>query len=376
MDQSGSRPNILIIDDVTSNLLVLAEIIREAGYIPRPVSNVRHANQAIEAALPTLILLDVTMPEISGYEYCAELKENVSTRDIPVIFISALNSARDRVRGFECGAVDFISKPFEKAEVLVRIGTHLKLYKYREEAKQHNRKLYSMVNQQFYKIARERRNIVFALAKLADAREDASGRHIANVSKNCRLLALGLQLTRKYEKKISSEFIETIELASQLHDIGKSAMPDRLLLKPGPLDEEEKREMEKHTTIGADTLREIFADNESNESLEMAIEIAENHHERWDGNGFPGGLAGEKIPLAARILCVADAYDAMVSSRCYKAAYTHEKAMEIINSRSGTVFDPDIISMLNKLQNHLQRTPEESVEEPAEDGDIVIDPRR
>ncbi|MBP5159021.1 MAG: response regulator [Lachnospiraceae bacterium] len=376
MDQTGSRPNILIIDDVTSNLLVLAEIIREAGYTPRPVSNVRHADQAIAAALPTLILLDVTMPEVSGYEYCAKLKESVTTRDIPVIFISALNSAKDRVKGFECGAVDFISKPFERAEVLVRIGTHLKLYKYREEAKQHNRKLYSMVNQQFYKIARERKNIVFALAKLADAREDASGRHIANVSKNCRLLALGLQLTRKYEKKISPEFVETIELASQLHDIGKSAMPDRLLLKPGPLDDEEKKEMEKHTTIGADTLREIFADNENNEFLEMAIDIAENHHERWDGTGFPGKRAGEKIPLAARILAVADVYDALVSGRCYKSAYSHERAMELMNSLSGKVFDPDIISILNKLQAHLQRNDTDATDASDENCDIIVDPRR
>lgn len=376
MKTHNGKPSILIIDDVTSNLVLLADIIREAGYIPRPVTSVRQAKQALSVEHPSIILLDVTMPEIDGYEYCTMLKNDVKTRDIPVIFISALNSAKDRVRGFDCGAVDFISKPFERAEVLVRVNTHLKMHQIQRELEIYNKKLHMIVNQQFYKITEERKNIIFALARLAEAREDRSGRHLENIAKNSRLLSMSLQFTRKYEKIVTNEFVETIEIASQLHDIGKAVISDLILLKSGNLTDEEIAVMRTHTQIGADTLRDLYSANENNEFLEMAIDITQNHHERWDGGGYPAGLAGDKIPLSARIVAVADVYDALVSKRCYKKAIKHEDAMKIINDESGKSFDPDVVDILNKVQRHMKRTEQDEKDIASGADECRLDYRR
>lgn len=354
-EYSSDIPGILIIDDVTSNLVVLTEIIREAGYIARPVTSVKQAKQAINAALPDIILLDVTMPDVNGYEYCVQLKKSSVTRDIPVIFISALNSSKDRIKGFECGAVDFISKPFEKAEVLVRMNTHLKLHAMQTELERSNRRLNNLVGRQLYQISEERKNMVCALAKLIEARDDSQGTHTDNVSKNCRLIAMGLQLTHKFERVITNEFINIIEMASQLHDIGKIAVPDSILLKPGELTAEELEVVKTHAAIGADTIKEIYTANEKNEFLKMAMDIARYHHEKWDGTGYPCGLSGTDIPLAARIMAVVDTYDALVSERCYKPAYSHEFAIDTIKNESGKSFDPDIVNIFCRLSRKLKR---------------------
>ncbi len=347
--------SILIIDDVTANLVVLTEIIKEANLIPRPVTSVKQAMLAIQAALPQLILLDITMPEINGYEYCKMLKKSSQTKDIPVIFISALNTAKDRVKGFECGAVDYISKPFEKAEVLLRVNTHLKLYRMQRELEVFNKKLHTLVNQQLGQISDERRNMIYALAKLSEARDNTSRKHLDNVAKNCRLLAMSLQFTKKYEKVISNDFIDTIELVAPLHDIGKIVIPDKILRKPSKLDEEETKIMQTHTSLGAQILTEIYAQNENNEFIRMAIEIASSHHEKWNGNGYPKALKGTEIPLAARIMAVADAYDTLICERCYKKAMSHEESMSILNEESGKSFDPDIIHIMNKVQKRLRK---------------------
>lgn len=345
--------NILIIDDVTINLVTLTEIIKGAGFNARPVTSVRQAMQAISILPPQLILLDITMPDIDGFEYCQMLKKDIKTREIPVIFISGLSSVSDRVRGFECGAVDFIVKPFEQAEILSRVNTHLKGFKMQQELKTYNQKLYRLVNQQFYKISMERKNLVYALAKLAEARDNIDGSHLQNVGKNCRLLAISLQFTPKYEKIITSDFIDTIEQAAALHDIGKVLIPDRILLKQSKLTMEERKIMMTHTIIGARTLMEIDSQTENNEFIKMAIDIAYSHHEFWNGNGYPLGLSGTEIPLAARIMSIVDTYDALICNRCYKEALSHEKTMEILLGDSGKRFDPDIISILEKVQRQM-----------------------
>lgn len=345
--------NILIIDDVTINLIVLTEILEEAGYSARPVTNVYQAKQAVRVLTPHLILMDVSMPEINGYEYCQALKKDIKTRDIPIIFISALTSVTDRVRGFECGAEDFIMKPFEKQELLSRVRIHLKSYHVLQDLKMHNQKLSKLVNQQFYKINNERKNLVYALAKLAEARDNKSAAHLYNVSKNVRTIAMSLQFTPKYEKIITSDFIDTIAEAAALHDIGKVLIPDRILLKKGILTEEERNVMMTHAEIGAKTLMEIDSQTENNAFIKMAIDIAYYHHEAFDGSGYPLGLAGTDIPLAARIMAVVDAYDALLCKRCYKQELTKEKAIEIIKQNSGNQFDPDIVEITKKVQRML-----------------------
>ena len=349
------KNNVLIIDDVTSNLVALSDIMREAGYIPRPVVSVETAMKAINAEIPGIILLDVTMPQMNGYDYCRILKKDVRTRDIPVVFISGLSTPQDRIKGFESGGVDFITKPFERTEVLMRVKTHLKLYDTQKELVNNNKKLHNLVNMQLRQIEGERRNMILALAALAEDRDDGTGTHLDNIAGNCRLIATGLSLTRKYEKSITAEFINTIEVASKLHDIGKMAIPDKILLKEGHLTGKERSIMMMHTVAGVETLKDIYFNNSQNGFIKMAMDIAYYHHEKWDGSGYPTALAGNKIPLPARIMAAVDTYDALVSERCYKPAYSHEAALEIIRAESGKSFDPDVVNIMLRLGKYLKR---------------------
>lgn len=351
----GQAANVLIVDDVTSNLVILAEMIKSAGHMARPVTSAKQAMAAIEAKLPQLILLDISMPDMDGYEFCELLKKDVKTRDIPIIFISAMNTMEDKKRGFELGAVDFISKPFELEEVTIRVNNHLKIYQMQQELEGYNRRLHKMVNDQIKRIEEEEKNFIFALAKLAELKENTDGIHLRNISRNSKLLAMSLQFSPRFEKEISNSFVETIEIAAGLHDIGKIGLSDQILLKPGPLTAEERKIMETHSELGAKTLQELYTMNGHNEFLKMAIEIARYHHERWDGKGYPYGLKGQEIPLPARIVAVVDVYDALVGERCYKRPYTHEESIRIINEGAGSQFDADIIEVFNKIQNQLQR---------------------
>ena len=349
------KENVLIVDDVISNLVILTEIIKKAGYVARPVTDVHQAMEAVEALLPDLILLDVTMPEIDGFEYCQMLKKDVRTRNIPVIFISAATSPEMKEKGFSMGAVDFIIKPFETQEVYLRVNTHLKLYRMQRELENYNRQLQKTINAHIRRMNEEQRLVMLAMAKLVEGRDSSDSRHVENIGKNARLVALSLQFSPKFTKLVSNEFVETIELAAPLHDIGKMRIPDSVLLKPGKLTDEEMEIMKTHSKIGADTLENIYNMSENNEAIGMAIDIAKSHHERWDGMGYPDGLKGTEIPLSARITSIVDVYDVLISDRCYKKAYTHEKAMEIINNDAGKSFDPDIVEVFNKIQKQLRR---------------------
>lgn len=353
-ERRDQKANILIVDDIIANLVLLTEMIKKAGYIARPVTSVKQAMQAIEAFLPHLILLDISMPEIDGFEYCEILKKDPKTRDIPIIFISAMNTPKDKIHGFQLGAVDFIAKPFEEEEVCLRINTHLKIYQMQQELEVYNKKLHKLVNEQIYKISEEQRNVIYAMAKLSETKDDPAGKHMENIKENARILAMSLQFSPKFERIVTNSFVDTIELAAPLHDIGKITIPDRILLKQGSLTEEEMKIMKTHAEVGAKTLLEIYSHNEQNDFIKMAIDIAYYHHECYDGSGYPKGLKGEEIPLSARIMAVVDVYDTLISERCYKNAYTHEKSIELINIEAGRTFDPDIIEILNKIQRQLK----------------------
>lgn len=354
-NETFSPPNILIVDDVNANLIVLTEIIRNAGYIPRPVTSARQAVSAIEALTPALIIMDISMPEIDGFMFCSMLKKNASTRDIPVIFISALNSAEDKIKGFRSGAVDFIAKPFEVEEVTLRIKTHLKMYKMQQELEAYNKKLYKIINEQIRNFYEEQKNVMYALAKLIAKRDSSKASHLEHLGKNSKLLAMSMQLTRKYEDQISNSFIDAIELAAPLHDIGKIVISDNILFKKNNLSSEEIEIMKTHTTVGANMLEEIYSFNKQNEFLKMAIDIARFHHENWNGSGYPMGISGTEIPLSVRIVSIVDIYDTLVSDTVYKKAYSHEKSMEIINDGVDILFDPDIVAVFNKIQHQLKR---------------------
>lgn len=347
--------NILIVDDVAPNLVILTEIIKKAGYLPRPVTSAKQALEAMKATLPQLILLDISMPEMDGFEFCEFLKKESWAKEIPIIFISALDSPEEKKHGFELGAVDFITKPFETVEVVSRVNTHIKIFKMQQELEENNKRLHKMVNDQLKILQNEQKNMVYALAKLSEARDDAIGDHLENVGRNCKLLAQSLQFSPVFEKEITQSFIEEIEITAPLHDIGKIRIPDRILLKPGKLTEEEMEVMKTHTELGAKSLMDIYAASEHNEFIKMAIDIAYYHHEKWDGTGYPKGLKGKDIPLAARIMAVIDVYDTLTGERCYKEAFSNEESVEIINEHAGKSFDPDIVEVFNKIQRQLRR---------------------
>lgn len=347
--------NILIVDDVIANLVVLTEMIRKSGYVARPVTSVKQAIQAIEVTIPQLILLDISMPDMDGFEWCAKLKKDAKTRDIPIIFISALNSTEDKIRGFKLGAVDFISKPFEHEEVSLRINTHLKIHRMQQELEIYNQKLQKLVKEQMEKIAMEEKNLIYAMARMCEARDKGRENHIENVGKNSRLLAMSLQFSGLYENEITQDFIDTIELAAPLHDIGKIYIPDNILQKKGKLSENEEKIFESHTELGAKNLSEAYAQSEYNDFLRMAIEIAKYHHEKYDGTGYPHGLAGASIPLSARIVSVVDMYDKLLKEYSKEGDGAHEKALLHMKSEASQSFDPDIIEVFLKIRRQLKR---------------------
>lgn len=351
---NGQTANILIVDDTTSNLVILAEMIKSIGYRARPVTGVKQALSAIAAEKPQLILLDISMPEIDGFDFCEILKQDPIMKDVPIIFISALNSTEDKVKGFKLGAVDFISKPFELEEITLRINTHLKIFQMQNELKIHNKQLFKMFNTQVKKVTDEQRQLVYVLSKMIESREDLDGTHVDHMISYCKLLAMSLQFSAKFEKKVTASFLDSLVMAIPLHDIGKVYIRDEILLKPGPLTEEEREIVKNHTVMGADSIREMNEGNQ-NETLRMAMEIANFHHEKWNGTGYPCGLKGEEIPLSARIVAIVDMYDALTSNRCYRKAMTHQEALEIMHQETGVSFDPDIMDVFFKIQKRFQK---------------------
>lgn len=348
------KDNVLIIDDVSSNLITLSEIVRNEGYIVRPVKSVDYAREAIGAELPSLILLDVSMPDMNGYDYCRILKKDISTRNIPVIFISGLGSAKDRIKGFECGAVDYITKPFEKKEVTMRINTHLKEYRMQRNLYLRNQKLNMMVSKQMQQLEQERINLVTCLARFSENRDIPENcHHVENVGANCRLIAMGLSLTPKYENKISRNFIDMIEVAAQIHDVGKMVVPEKILTQKGKLSSKESEIMKRHCTEGDRIISTVFYDTGAiNLFLRMAGDIVANHHKRYDE-----GHTESSFPMVARIVAVCDVFDALTGPRLYKKAFSKKAALNAIKSESGKIFDPEVVDILLRLERRLVVSP-------------------
>jgi putative two-component system response regulator len=338
-----SGNNIMIVDDNPINLKLLEDMLLKEGHRVRSFPLGRLALAGALMNPPDLILLDINMPEMNGYEVCRRLKSDARLSEIPVIFLSALNSAEDRVLCFQCGGADYVSKPFHVEEVQARVDAHLKLRNLHLETKAHNARLQELVGIQVKRIADGQMATIFALAKLTGMRDDETGRHLERIQKLCGLLA-GRFAERTGNARIDHVWIENLCHASPLHDIGKVAIPDSILLKPGRLTPEEFSIMKTHAALGAQTLRAVLERHPGNQFIEMGIEIAGSHHEWWDGTGYPEGLAGEEIPLSARMLAVVDCYDAMRSKRSYKLPFPHDEVYAIIVKNSGRQFDPEVVA--------------------------------
>lgn len=342
---------ILIVDDTPENLRVLGDMLELQGYEVLVSTNGLDAlENARSKPEPDLILLDIMMPDIDGYEVCRRLKANTETSTIPVIFISALGLSDQKIHAFRDGAVDYITKPFQVEEVLARVNTHLQLKHYQDN-------LQLMVEEQTRKYLLARDATIASMAILAEYRDPETGGHIQRTKHYVRILAQ--ELNHFLDEPLSAENMELLFQSVPLHDIGKVGISDAILNKPGPLCPSEFDEMKKHCILGSDAIKQTESILGASSFLNYAHELTEFHHEKWDGSGYPHGLKGKEIPLSARIMMLADIYDALISIRPYKESYTFEKAFQIITEGDGRTlpeqFDPDVLKAFRRTHLEFER---------------------
>lgn len=348
----AATSRILIVDDNEVNREFLGDYIESLGHETILAENGRVALEMLKATenRPDMVLLDNLMPEMSGKEVLTHLKKEEAFRDIPVIMISANNEMDTVANCIEIGADDYLTKPFNSTLLKARINaclTKKTLYderqKYQSKLEDYNITLQDRVREQVEEISLAQMATIFAMSKLAESRDEDTGEHLERMREYAKVLAEELAKLDKYREIIDETFVMNIYAACPLHDIGKVGIPDRILLKPGRLTSDEFELMKLHPNIGADTLRAVEKLHPANSFVHMGIDIAESHHEKWDGSGYPCGLANDAIPLVGRIVAVGDVYDALTTKRCYKDAFTHEKSKKIILEGRGTHFDPDLV---------------------------------
>lgn len=344
---------ILIVDDVETNRVILEEIIKAMGCRPVLAENGVQALEEFRSCNPDLVLTDVSMPEMDGHELCRILKGSAHTRDIPVIFISAFGESEDVVKGFSLGGNDYIVKPFIPEVVQARVKLHLSLHAAAQEISENNRRLQKSVQEQVRQIEQERKNVLYALAKMAAEKSYYNHEHMIRMHKNCRKLAQSMQFSPLFAEHISDAFIDTVEAAAVLCDIGNIGIPQYILQKESSLEEEEKKLVQSHTEVGAKLLRDLYVTTDFNDFIQISVDVVNFHHENWDGTGYPARLKGEKIPLAARIVTVVDVYCALTEKRSFREAYSKEEALRIMEEESGRKFHPDIFRIFCKISRQL-----------------------
>jgi len=358
----SKETTILIVDDSELNCETLSRRLVRDGYKTLSAQNGSDALSAIASQPVDLILLDFIMPDLDGYAVLTQIKAMPDRQHIPVLMVSALEEQDAVIKCIEAGADDFLVKPINPVLMKARISSSLnkkrlwdKEQQYHEKLEYFNQSLKRKVQRQLAALNSAQMATIFATSKLAESRDPETGAHLERLREFCRILSEELQKTDRYTQIIDSEFITGIYAASPLHDIGKVGIPDDVLLKPGQLNDNDWQIMRAHPLIGANTLRAVAERHPGNAFVEMGINIAECHHEKWDGSGYPHGLSGEEIPLEARILALADVYDALTSVRCYKPAFSHEKSRGIILENSGTHFDPDVVNAFLQVENEFIR---------------------
>jgi putative two-component system response regulator len=347
--------SVLVADDAPANLRLLGEVLRRGGFVPRPVPSGKLAIEAAVMDPPDLVLLDVRMPEMSGVDVCRWFKQDERLKNIPIIFISGVQNTDEKVEAFRAGAVDYVTKPFQEDEVLARIKTHLRLRLLQVELASHNHRLEERIAEQVRAVTESQLATIFALAKLAETRDDDTGQHIERVQTFSKVLASQMREMSLHDTQLTPAFIENVFQTASLHDIGKVGTPDAILLKPGKLTAEEFSTMKHHCALGADTLGAVLRRHPDNQFLRMGVDVARSHHEKWDGSGYPDGLRGETIPLAARIVALADFYDALTSTRCYRSAFNHEDTCQMIQEGRGTHFDPNVEAAFSAVASRFRQ---------------------
>ena len=346
---------VLLVDDTPANLSLLSNLLKEQ-YRVKVANNGTKALELAAAAPPDLVLLDIMMPEMDGYEVCRRLKAAEATHLVPVIFLTAKTEVADEELGFAVGAVDFIHKPISPPIVMARVKTHLQVKAWQDFLQDQNAWLKAEVERRLSEVSRLQESSILVMVSLAEFRDECTGNHIRRTQEYARMLAEQLSHSPKHFAQLTPPHIELITKSAPLHDIGKIAIPDHILLKPGKLTPEEFDVIKTHALRGFEMLRTAGSYmGEQGDFLAMAMEIARCHHEKWDGSGYPNALTGEQIPLPARIMAVADVFDALMTTRPYKPAMPLEKAVAIIMEGSGTHFDPQLVEAFLAIQDDFKR---------------------
>lgn len=362
------RQTILIVDDDKTNVKVAQSILERDYKVIAALSGER-ALKLLEQVIPDLLLLDISMPEMDGFQVMEELKASELWRGIPVIFLTGSVAPEVEARCFQIGAVDFIGKPFIPEVILNRINRTLELQQYRkslEDAVQMQAQKILMQSAELQKKQQELMNlqqeVISSMANLIESRDGSTGGHIRRTSRYVQLIAEELHRKQIFPELNDEEYVENLYKAAALHDIGKIYISDMILQKPGKLSDSEFEVMKTHSAEGGRIIRQSIGNIEKKEFLEVAYDIATYHHEKWNGSGYPEGRKGKDIPLSARIMAVVDVFDALVSERCYKKTMPAEQAFHIIRISAGSHFDPQITETFLALRSQIEAIMEESQE--------------
>ena len=348
------KATVLVVDDSPDNLSLMAGLLEDHYNVKIANNGEKALKIAAADSAPDLILLDIMMPEMDGYEVCRRLKRNPGTMDIPVIFLTAKAEVEDEKQGLELGAVDYITKPVSPPIVMARVKTQLSLKAAADFLKDKNAYLESEVGRRTKEVSTIQDVTMMAMASLAETRDNETGNHIRRTQNYVRALALRLKDHPRFADYLTPAQIEILYKSAPLHDIGKVGIPDRILLKPGRFEPAEFEIMKTHCALGRDAIlaAERLLDA-PNSFLRCAREIAHYHQEKWNGSGYPEGLKGDAIPASARLMAVADVYDALISKRVYKEGMPHAKAVEIIREGRGAHFDPDMVDAFVEIQEEF-----------------------
>lgn len=352
------KRHVLIADDQAPILLILEEMLEEQFQVHSFHDGQGLLDYVRQGGAVDLVLTDVVMPGVDGFEVCRQLKADSRTRDIPILFLSSLESDTDEAFGLSLGAEDFIHKPFSPPVVLARVRNHLALADANRQLLRRNEELEQLVEERTREVVRRGEQLIdaqdatiTALCTLAEVRDNETGNHILRTQRYVQALAEALREHPRFSSALDNETIPLIAKSAALHDVGKVAIPDAILLKPGKLDAQEWEIMQRHCEYGRNAIARAVAglgsDNRS--YLHYAIQIAYSHHERWNGKGYPEGLNGDAIPVAARLMAIADVYDALISKRVYKEAFPHQQAVDMIAAERGSHFDPDMVDAFLRI---------------------------
>lgn len=337
---------IMIVDDIVDNIRVAIGHLQELKCQITYATNGKDALARAESNLPDLILMDVMMPEMDGFETAKHLKNNPHIAKIPIIFLTAKTDIEDIKKGFTCGGIDYIAKPFDGGELVSRVKTHLELSIYRQS-------LEKEVTLRTHEIETLKNVIIEAMGGLAEYRDNETGEHIRRTQLYTKAMCNQLMAKNMHSDIINEHYSQLFFKSAPLHDIGKVGIRDSILLKPNKLTPEEFETMKYHAAFGEAIISKLLEKTGPTNFLEIAKEIAGGHHEKWDGSGYPRGLKETKIPLSARIMAIADVYDALVSKRIYKPAFSHEEALEIIIKGKANHFDPELIDVFLEIEDEF-----------------------